>query len=248
MTRQYKILEYVADEPDITVKDLSERLGVSEVTIRKDLTALENDHLLKRTHGGVTLLNADSMEAKMAKHYLAKLAIAKAAAKLVQSGDTILVDAGSTNAVFAKELLTKQGVHVITNSLYIANILVDAPGLQVTLIGGTLQRHSQTFGGPMAKYILNKIAVQKAFIGANGFSQRLGFTCNDFSQVEIASLMAEHAQSVYILADADKFDAEGTMTVVPLNQVNAVITNTSANADALGFLAENNIAVTEVAQ
>jgi DeoR/GlpR family transcriptional regulator of sugar metabolism len=246
MTRQYKILEYVAEQPHITVKELAQYLEVSEVTIRKDLTALENDRLLKRTHGGVTLLNPDSMEAKMAHNYLAKLAIAKAAAALVQPGDTILVDAGSTNAVFAKELLHKQNVHVITNSLYIANILVDAPSLQVTLIGGTLQRHSQTFAGPIAKYVLDKISVQKAFLATNGFSERLGFTCNDFSQVEIGALMAEHAQSVYILADADKFTSVGTTTIVPLAQVDAVITNQGVATHALDLLARANIQVTQV--
>jgi len=225
MERRYQLLEMIDDAQEISVKELALAMAVSEVTIRKDLNQLVDAGLIQRRNGQVSLLNAQSMEAKIAHHYAAKQQIAQTAAAFVNDGDTIFIDEGSTNAVFAKEVLLHKELHVITNSLYIANILTASPSVQLTFIGGTYNRQSQAFSGPLAKMVLNQLAVEKVFVGANGYSSTLGFTCNDFGQVEISTLVAQRAQSVYVLADANKFASVGLTSVVPMADIDYVITD-----------------------
>lgn len=246
MKRKYQLLELVDNAAEISIKELAEAMAVSEVTIRKDVNQLLEEGLIFRRNGMVSIANAKSMEAKIAHHYLAKHAIVKKAADLINDGDIIFVDEGSTNALFAKEILVNRDIHVITNSLYIANILAESQTAQLTFIGGTYDSKASAFAGPVAKMVLAQLAIEKVFVGANGYSAEMGFTCNNFAQVEISTVATKHAQDIYVLADAGKFAAPGLTTLVSTDKISAVVTNTAIPATIQQDLAQQDVVVITV--
>lgn len=237
------IFDIISKKPTVTVRELSNTLGVSEVTIRKDLSALEDEGLLRRTHGGAVQMISDSINKRVLFRHEEKLKIAKEAAKLVGDDEIILIEAGSTNAVLANELISKKNLNIITNSLYISNMLKDHRNIKVTLLGGELQGDAEAMVGPMTKLCLSKIAAHKAFIGMDGFSEKLGFTCGDFLRAEIGKEMCQRAQKVIVLAESSKFDNVGVTSVVELSEVNTVITDREISESKLAKLKEDNINV-----
>lgn len=239
--RQNVIFSILAKQPRVTVKELSAQFGVSEVTIRKDLTALEDEGVLKRTHGGAAQISLDSIEKRMAFRYDEKLKISKKAVELVEDGESIFIEAGSTNTVFARELARCRKVHIITNSLYIAKMLKQNDNVKVTVIGGEFQNEAEAMVGPLAKLMLSRLFVDKAFIGMDGFSERLGFTCGDFHRAEIGREMCENAGKVIVLAESSKFDNVGITTCVELSKVDTVITDKEISKDKLKILKKHGI-------
>lgn len=239
--RRNEIFNIVSKKPKVTVKELANILDVSEVTIRKDLSSLEEEGLLKRTHGGAVQMSSNSIEKRMLFRKEEKIKIAKEAAKLISQGETILIEAGSTNAVLASELLNKKGVHIITNSLYITEILKDNTNVKVTLLGGELQDKSEALVGPLTTLCLSKVAVDKAFIGMDGFSEKVGFTCGDFFRAEVGREMWRRAEKTIILAESSKFDNIGATSVIELTEAYMVITDKDISEDKLNILEKNNI-------
>lgn len=242
--RQNEIFDIVSKKPTVTVKELSKILVVSQVTIRKDLSLLENQGLLRRTHGGAMQIASNSIEKRIHYRYDEKLKIVKEAVKLIEDGENVLIEAGSTNAILAKELANKKGIHVITNSLYIAQMFTDNKNVKISILGGDIQQESQTIVGPLAKLCLSRIAVNKAFIGMDGFSEKLGFTCGDFLRAEVGKEMCYRAEKVIVLAESSKFDNVGFTSIVELSKVSLVITDKQINKEKLRILEENNIKVT----
>jgi DeoR/GlpR family transcriptional regulator of sugar metabolism len=216
-------------------------LKISEVTIRKDLTVLENQGLLRRTHGGATQIASNSIEKRMLFRYEEKLKIAKEAVKLIANRETILIEASSTNAVLAKELANNINIHIITNSVFISHMLNQYENVKLTVIGGELQRESEAMVGPLAKLCLSKICVDKAFIGMDGFSEELGFTCGDFLRAEVGREMCQKAEKVIILAESSKFDNTGVTSVTELSKVSMVITDKDISEEKLNILKKHNI-------
>ncbi|MDP4145648.1 MAG: DeoR/GlpR family DNA-binding transcription regulator [Bacillota bacterium] len=239
--RQNEIFNMLSIHPRVTVRELALTLGVSEVTIRKDLSALEQEGLLKRTHGGAAQVASNSIETRIMFRYEEKKKIAVEAVKLVADGETILIEAGSTNAVLAKELANKNKVHIITNSLYITEILKDNKNVKTTLLGGELQSEAEAFVGPLTKLCLSQVAVDKAFVGMDGFSEKLGFTCSDFLRAEVGRNMSKRAVKTIILAESSKFDNIGVTSIVELSQIHTVITDKEIAEDKLNILYKNNI-------
>ncbi|MDD7795713.1 DeoR/GlpR family DNA-binding transcription regulator [Clostridium sp. 'White wine YQ'] len=239
--RRNEIFNIISIEPKVSVKKLSNILGVSEVTIRKDLSALEEEGVLKRTHGGAVQMASSSIEKRLSFRQNEKQRIAEEASKLVLPGETILLEAGSTNTVLAKEISKKSGVHIITNSLYITYMLKDTLQVKVTLLGGELQQDSEAMVGPLTTLSLSKIAVDKAFIGMDGFSEKLGFTCGDFFRAEVGKEMCKRAEKTIVLADSSKFDNIGVTPVVELNDVYMVISDKDITKEKLSILKKHNV-------
>ncbi|AAK79398.1 DeoR/GlpR family transcriptional regulator of sugar metabolism [Clostridium acetobutylicum] len=238
--RQNKIFNIIVKSPKITVKELSKLLSVSEVTIRKDLSSLEEERLIKRIHGAAEI-SSDSIESKILSKYEEKLRIAKEGIKFVDNGDTILIEAGSTNALLAKQISEARNVHIITNSLYIAENLKLKENVKITLIGGELQKEGDALVGPVAKACLNEVIVDKAFIGMDGFSKELGFCCSDFFRAEIAKEMCSKANKVIVLGEASKFENVGVTLTAKFNEVYTVITDTKISKENMNILKENKV-------
>lgn len=213
--RASQILAFLTEENKIEVSLLAEKLGVSQVTIRKDLDELENQGIIVREHGFACLKSTDNLHGRIAYHYEAKKKIAKYAAKLISNGDTLMIENGSCCALLAEELAaSKKDLTLITNSAFIADYIRGKCNFQIVLLGGIYQHDSQVLVGPMIRQCVENFFVKYFFIGTDGYSRRTGFTNQDQMRAQAVRDMACQAEHIIILTESDKFARHG---IVPLN-------------------------------
>ena len=204
--RDNRILEMLTSQGRVEVTWLAERLGVSEVTVRKDLDALQAKGLVRRAHGYATLANPNDVGGRLAYHYEQKRLIARVAAALVPDRSTIMIESGSCCALLARELAdTKDGVTIVTNSAFVASYIRDSPRVQVTLLGGGYQRDSQVMVGPLVRTCAREFYVDRLFIGADGWIDGVGFTNADQMRADAVRSMADSAAEVVVLTESEKF-------------------------------------------
>jgi DeoR/GlpR family transcriptional regulator of sugar metabolism len=172
--RRLEILRLLEEKSVISVPDLSARFGVSESTIRRDLQNLAQQGLLQRTYGGAMSAEEerawDALEARNDPFLEMKRRIGRAAARLINPGDTICLQAGSTTLQVARHLRGKQNLTVITNDIYVGRELARHPGITVHLSGGTLRKDSRVLVGPLAEQTMSQFHVDKAFLGITAIS------------------------------------------------------------------------------
>lgn len=224
--RENAILELLAERGRMDVSALAEALGVSQVTVRKDLDALEERGILRREHGFAAFGGTDDLNGRLAIHYEVKRRIARLAAELVGPYETIMIESGSCCALLAEELAaTKPDVTIITNSAFIAGYIRRAGRLRVVLLGGDFQSDAQVTVGPALRLCASQFYVDKLFIGVDGCSERLGFAGDDHLRVQAVRDMADFAEQVIVVTESGKFSRRG---VVPLSlgeKVRQVVTD-----------------------
>ena len=227
--RGNKILELLTKDNKIEVSHLAEELGVSQVTMRKDLDTLESKGVIKREHGFA--LSTDDINGRIAYHYEEKRKIAQKAAGLVSNGDTIMIENGSCCALLADTLTTtKKDLTIITNSAFIAEYIRGKSNFQINLLGGIYQQDSQVMVGPMILQCVENFFVDRFFIGTDGYSTKMGFTNQDQMRAQAVRDMARQAEEVIVLTESEKFSKRG---IVPLNlkdQIKAVITDSEIDS------------------
>lgn len=224
--REKKILELLTEHERMDVSELSERLGVSQVTIRKDLIALEKRSVLRREHGYAILGHADDMNNRLSYHYEQKRRIAEAAAKLVKNGETIMIESGSCCALLAETVAkTLRGVTVITNSAFISNYIRHIDGCRVVLLGGDFQPDAQVMVGPIVRLCASQFHVDKLFIGVDGYTEERGFSGDDHLRVQAVRDMADSAENVYVITESAKFGRHGIAAMNPNKPVKCVVTD-----------------------
>ena len=220
-----EILEILTREKKAEVVSLSERLSVSQVTIRKDLDTLEEKGVIQRVHGYAQLLSADNINGRLAYHYEAKQKIAEKAASLIQDGDTIMIESGSCCALLASVIAkTKKNVTIVTNSAFIADYIRHLP-VEIVLLGGIYQPSSQCLVGPMVKQAAQSYHVHYFFAGTDGWNAKSGFSNKDQMRCQAVRDMAESAQEMVILTESEKFADTGTLPMNMKNQPGIVITD-----------------------
>ncbi len=229
--RQKQILEMLTDTQELSVNELAARFGVSNVTIRGDLDYLENERLLKRVHGGARLQSEDEIAQRIGINYPKKIAIAAKAASFVKPGETIFIDAGSVNALFARELAQHSDIQVVTSNVFIARQLKEAR-VNVIILGGVFQHDSESVVGSMAKLGLEKINFSKAFIGVDGITKTAGFASNDMMRAEIAREAILKAKEAYVLSDSTKIGKIAACTICTLEEADVLITDDGAKMEA----------------
>lgn len=237
------ILRQLSDQGSLNVAQLATDLGVSAVTIRSYLNNLEEKGLVKRTHGGVVPALHSSILEKQMVRIEEKNRIAKAAAELVQDGDVIMIEAGSTTALVVRHLMGKRDVHVVTNSTLVFNYARLNPALQITLTGGEFRRPTESMVGPIALETIRRLNVRLAFVGTDGFSLRKGMTTHLFEGAEIVKAMREHAESTVLVADSTKHGKAGFVKVLDLHEVGHLITDTGLDHPAETELRDANIKI-----
>ena len=174
--RHTALLEYMTEHGKTEVSTLAEYLHTSKVTIRKDLDTLSGRGIIKRERGYAVLKDPGDINYRMAFHYDNKQKIAQSAASLVKDGETLIIESGSTCALFAEELAkTKQNITIITNSVYLADYVADYSNIQIILLGGTLQPKGRSLVGPLTKQAIKAFHVDKIFTGTDGFSMEFGY-------------------------------------------------------------------------
>jgi DeoR/GlpR family transcriptional regulator of sugar metabolism len=245
--RHVKILEILTENRRIEVAVLSKMLEVSQVTIRKDLDYLEEQRLIRREHGFASLENIDDTEKRMAFHYSIKRRIANFAAKTVKDGETVMIESGSCCALLAEELAnTRRDVTIITNSVFIANHLRRTSYSRVILLGGYYQRDSQVLVGSITHKCAESFFSSKFFIGAGGFTEKIGFTGNDHERAQTIQALAEQSTQVIVLTESEKFQNHGAVGLVDTANITALYTDDRIPQDKEAFLLKKNIAVTKV--
>ena len=246
--RETLILELLTVENKLEVSVLAERIGVSQVTVRKDLDELERRGFIIREHGYAVLRSSDDIQSRIAYHYEEKRKIAERAAELVENGSTIMIESGSCCALLADVLAEcRKDLTIITNSAFIAAYIRGKCSFQIILLGGVYQPEAQVMVGPMVRLCADGFFVSHFFIGVDGYSDRTGFTNQDHMRAQAVRDMARQAERVVVLTESEKFGRRG---VVPLNlseevppQPRIVVTNRSIPENVLSSLHKKGIEV-----
>jgi DeoR/GlpR family transcriptional regulator of sugar metabolism len=247
--RHTKILDLLSKHQRSEVTTLSELLGDSQVTIRKDLDFLEERGLVSREHGFACLNNSDDTGKRLAFNYDIKKRIAKQAASLVEEGETVMIESGSCCALLAEELANeKKDVTIITNSVFIANFIRNASHTKIILLGGCYQPESQVLVGPMTRKCGEIFFSDKFFIGTDGFMPGFGFTGKDHMRAQTVMDLAENARDIFILTDSEKFSHQGVLGLVRIEDVSGVFTDDRIPAGIEQLLLDNNITLHKVPQ
>ena len=232
----------------VSIADLKDRLGVSEVTIREDLKHLENRGVLTRVRGGAVMSRNGVMEMSLEEtsttNHAEKMAIAAHAASMVENGQTVIIDVGSTTTEMAKALSPELSrVVVITNGLNIALILEALPGVSVIVTGGTLRPLQHSLVAPMGTLLLDQLKADVAFLGCNGVDPVRGFTNSNIAEAEIKQAMVRSATKTIFLADHDKIGEVASAFVANISAADLLITNDRADASVLGSLEGDGLAI-----
>lgn len=242
--RTNKILELLTQENRMEVSALSEMLGVSQVTIRKDLDALESKGIIKREHGFALLRSPDDINGRIAYHYEAKRKIAQKAAELVHDGDTVMIESGSCCALLADTLTAeRKDLTIVTNSAFISDYIRGKSNFQIVLLGGIYQHDAQVMVGPMIRQCAENFLVNLFFIGTDGYAPGIGFTNQDQMRAQAVQDMARQAGNVVVLTESEKFTRQG---IVPLNlkeRVKTIITDQQIPASIKEELENQNIRI-----
>ena len=242
--RQSQILDLLTQNKKLKVTELSDVLNVSQVTIRKDLSALEDSGIIVREHGYAKLNESDDINNRLAYHYDIKQKIAEKAVESIEDGETVMIESGSCCALVALEIAkTKKDVTLITNSAFIADYIRKTGNVRIILLGGEYQEESQVMVGPITRKCAEGFFVDKLFVGTDGFTRETGFTGNDYMRSEAVKDMAKQASNVIIVTDSVKFQQKGVVSLLDTKKVSYVYTDSNIPVDAEEYLVENNIKV-----
>lgn len=226
---------------------LSERLGVSQATIRSDLDALAAQNLLTRTHGGAIAASRTglelSFEVRRRLHTVQKERIAVAAAAMVADGDAILLDASTTALALANQIKGRHELTVLTNGLFIALALLEAPGITILMPGGFVRRDSVSLVGTEGHDMICKYNFQKGFFGAKGITLEEGLTDVNEFEVAIKRDMVARARQVIAIVDSSKWGKVGFASFASIDQVDCVITDEDAPPDMVAALRQAGVNV-----
>jgi DeoR/GlpR family transcriptional regulator of sugar metabolism len=231
----------------LSVADLSERFGVSKVTIRADLDTLASLGLLVRTHGGAIAPGRTDLElsfdVRRRLHSEEKRRIGLAAAAMVEDGDSIALDASTTALAVANHIKDRRELTVITNGIFVALALVEAPGVTVLMPGGFLRRDSCSLVGGGSHDLIERFNFQKGFFGVRGLTLEEGLTEVNSAEVAVKREMVAHAKQVIGIMDSSKLGQVGFATFAAIDQVDCVITDQGAPPDMVAALREAGIDV-----
>ena len=231
--RRHRIMQLVQQQGEVSVEELVQLFETSEVTIRKDLTILENNGVLLRRYGGAVLMPRELMEEESSENLSQqKLSIAHAAAELIRDHNRIIIDSGSTTAALIKLLNQKQGLVVMTNSLVVASelrLLENEPTILMT--GGTWDNRSESFQGKVAEQVLRSYDFDQLFIGADGIDLAQGTTT--FNElVGLSQVMAEVSREVIVMMESQKIGRKMPNIELSWQQIDVLITDDLLSAQA----------------
>lgn len=229
--RQELILEEIRAHGGVRVSDLTDRLGVSDMTIRRDLDALAAKGLLLKVHGGATAVpdhatDEPGFEAKLSRQQAEKEAISQAAAGLVQPGTAIGVSAGTTTWTLARHLRQVPNLTVVTNSIRVADVLHQAGRAdQTVVLTGGIRTPSDALVGPIAVATLRSLHLDLVLMGVHGMELGSGFTTPNLMEAETNRALVEAARRLVVVADHTKWGVVGLSTIARLDEAGAVVTD-----------------------
>jgi DeoR/GlpR family transcriptional regulator of sugar metabolism len=248
--RQQEIVSHVNHTGRVSVAELAERFGVSDVTIRGDLRSLAARDLIVRTHGGAVPTDRGLRELSLAhrsrQQVREKERIGQAGAALVSNGDALVVDSSSTAFAVARHLKQRRDLTILTNSLAVAREMLDAPGVTVVMPGGTLRRETASLIGIQGLEAFQMFNIIRGFFGAAGISLAEGLTDVSVGEAEVKRPLAGMCREVVAVLDATKWGRVGVASFAGLESIDRVISDTNAPAELVEQVRSLGIEVTLV--
>ena len=244
--RKQQILSLLRRNGQVIAKDVSQSMGVSEDTIRRDLRELAQEGLLQRVHGGA--LPASPAVADFAGRELltpdGKVAIGRAAAKMIQPGQVVILDGGTTARQVARHIPLDLKATVVTHSPTIALELVNHPDVEVILIGGRMFKHSVVAVGAAAIEAIAQVHADTYFMGVTGVHPKTGLTTGDYEEAAVKRALSHAAAETIVLASSEKLNAASPYAVVSFAEISGIITEKGAAAALTRPYEKLKIAVT----
>lgn len=250
VTRQKKLTELISRHGECSIELLAQELGVSEMTIRRDLQSLTESGKVIRTHGGAAMGDRVSFEFKFLErsneNREAKESIARLAAKQVESGQAVLLDSGTTTLAIAEELKSLRELTVVTTSLPIAARLQFCPDIEVLLLGGYLRESTPDLSGAMTESNLSTLRADIAFLGTQGIDDEGWLYQQTPELASLVSKMSASADTVYAVADSSKIGKTSLSRSGKVADIDGLITDEGADAKLLKALAKKGVRVLQV--
>ncbi|MCC3145914.1 DeoR/GlpR family DNA-binding transcription regulator [Halanaerobium sp. Z-7514] len=245
--RRKEIIKTLENSKRASVNELSEEFDVSRATIRRDLSELEKNGFLRRTHGGAILSASSKLEPsyKEKEDHFAKekAAIGKKAADIIRDGDTIYIDAGTTTRNIIEHLNEKNNLTIVSNAHHIIKRIKDSEiDCELVVVGGNFKKTTEAMIGPMAEEFLQKLRVDKAFIGVNGFNLDAGATTPDPREAKMKEIAISIAAENFFLFDRSKWEELYFCRFADLDMIDFVITD-QLSGEKEKALKEKNIQV-----
>ena len=248
--RHKLIIEELKRSGYVKVKELSEKLGVSEVTIRKDLKDLESKKMLYRNHGSAnsisSIIGERHIDEKEKIQIEEKSRIAKAANDLLEQDDKIIIASGTTLLAFAREITEEKQLTVITSSVKVSLSLCYNPNIEVIQLGGIMRKNAASVIGYFAEDILKSLACNKLFIGVDGIDLDYGLTTSNLDEARINQEMLDVSQKIIVLCDSSKFGKRGFCKICDFDRIHHIITDANAPVNIVEMIREKGIEVTLV--
>jgi DeoR/GlpR family transcriptional regulator of sugar metabolism len=242
--RQSRMVQYIKQRLTVSVNELSEYFDVSAMTVRRDLELLEEKGLVERIHGGAMAQPAVAglrEEERAIRNVDQKALIGEMAARLVQDGQTIFIDAGTTTIELARRLLDRRGLTVVTNSVKVLSTLADAPGINLVGVGGTVYGGAWSFVGPLAEAGIRRFLSDQAFLGITGLSLEHGLSEMTIFEANSKSLIIQQSQRAVLLADSSKFEKVSPISVAPLSDIDVIITDDRLSPDLVSAYQQTGV-------
>jgi DeoR family transcriptional regulator of aga operon len=247
--RRRKILDLLEAQERVTVSELVRRFGVSAVTVRGDLHALHHAGHLVRSHGGAVRRreSADDIpiSIKSRLHHSEKVRIGHRASLLIQDGQTIILDSGTTTMEVARQIRNREltSLTVITNALNVALQLSKLSHISLIMLGGIMRPASLSMVGPQAERTLQELNADKLFLAVDGLDPETGLTTPDVLEAQLNALMVRISTEVIVVADSSKFMRRSLSSIVGLNRVHRLITDRLPEPPLADALATHDIDV-----
>jgi DeoR/GlpR family transcriptional regulator of sugar metabolism len=238
------ILTQAYQSGHVSVRQVAEQLDISEATVRRDLHSLAAEGLLELTHGGASVVRTSdySFISKSIRNIAAKRAIAKTACDLIADGEQLFLDSGTTCFEMTAFLRSKRSLSVILNSVRTAQEL-QAPGVNVLLLGGKYRPERMDTIGPIAFEVLERLRGYRAFLGTDGLGMDTGLTSVDIDSAYIFTLAARNARECILLADSSKFDRPSLYKTTDFRSISTVVTEKRPSSEWEEFFKNQNIKV-----
>lgn len=245
--RKMRIVQVVKDRRIASIGDLSRELNVSETTIRRDVAEIEEEGLLKRTYGGVILDDGTTVEQPFSERSLEQVdqkeRIGQMAAELINDGDHIILDSGTTIPFIARHLLKRRNLTVITPDMNVAIEMRESTDAEIIVTGGTLYQSGYVLNGVLTLDFLKRVHVQKVFLSAQAIHASQGVTQTELELVQSKRAMVQSGQQIIVCADSTKIGKVTLHTVAEIGEVHVFVTGREATESEIQPFLDKGIRV-----
>ncbi|MEI9697175.1 transcriptional repressor AgaR [Moellerella wisconsensis] len=245
--RRMEILDLINTEGKARVENLAEKFNVSSVTIRSDLTFLEKNGYVVRSHGAAIpntgFIAELTVHEKRNQNANVKHLIGKAAASLIKDGNSVILDSGTTTREIAANLKSRENVVVMTNGLDVAMELASASGVDVLMTGGALRKNALSFSGSQAEHSLKNYRFDMVFLGGDGFDLRVGITTHNEQEASLNRIMCEMSELVVAVADSTKFGKRSCHMIREFGDIDILVTDSGIPDEYIQELKDKKVRV-----